>query len=84
MSNWQPIETAPKDGTAIWVLLGGQPFIGYYDPDRLRKAGEWFVKASFRRRVREGGLPDDIYGTYRFGVEPTHWLPLPDPPESAP
>ena len=61
---WQPIETAPKDGT--WILLTevlegqmitGHPFILYWD-DRWG----W----------------GDIYG--KRDVNPTHWMPLPDPP----
>lgn len=38
MSGWQPIETAPKDGTDILVFSpeSGEMFVAYY------KRGEWF------------------------------------------
>lgn len=80
MAEWQPIETAPMDGTAVWLLTtDGQPVIGYYDPRSAFREGKWFAKASFRRRPRERNLPDDIFGTYAFGFDPTHWMPLPEP-----
>lgn len=80
----RPIETAPKDGTAIWLLVDGCWYLGYYEPPRppLNETGQWFLKATFRRRgTPERHLPDDIFGTYAFGVEPTHWQPLPEPPQ---
>ncbi len=82
MSEWQPIETAPRDGEAIWLFYSGQPCLGYFDPPGpWDKDGKWFVKASFRRRGRETKLPDEIFGTYAFGVTPTHWQPLPEAPK---
>lgn len=78
MNEWQPIKTAPKDGTAVWIVINGQPYIGYYDPPNYFGPGQWFAKASFRRRR---DMSDDIYGTYAHGVEPTHWMPLPEPPK---
>lgn len=79
---WQPIETAPKDGTAVWVSVDGQPCIGYWDPDDAFSQPKWFVKSSFRRRGDgDLSLTDSVFGTYAFGVEPTHWMPLPEPPE---
>ena len=81
---WQPIESAPRDGTAIWVLLNGWPYIGYCQPrDPVFNHPEnWFVKASFRRRDRSENLPDEIYGTYDYNLAPTHWMPLPSPPQT--
>ncbi len=77
---WQPIETAPMDGTAIWLLWDGQPFIGYGEkadgPWRPRDI--WFAKASFRRREQ---YPDEVYGCHGFDIAPTHWMPLPDAPK---
>lgn len=64
MSEWMPIETAPKDGTRIiiwrdhrvclarWRTLDGDN--GYWD--------EWSVPMK------------------RLTVPPTHWMPLPSPP----
>lgn len=79
---WQPIETAPRDGTAIWVLLNNWPYIGYCNPpDPLFNRDErWFVKSSFRRRRRVEKLPDEIYLISDHDIHPTHWMPLPEPP----
>lgn len=64
MADWQPIETAPKDGTR--VLL--------HTPDTHRYSpvlGSW---SDFEERWEEWG---DYYPCY-----PTHWMPLPEPPEA--
>lgn len=65
---WQPIETAPKDGTAILAVIKGfQPVVVEYDPD----VGWWY-----------GGddVPDDDWYSMPFQYEPTHWMPLPPAP----
>lgn len=73
MNKWQPIETAPKDGSNILL----------YSPDGIYEAS-WSLryppaKDGFWRPLdlpSHGcgccGEPDD---------EPTHWMPLPEPPE---
>lgn len=88
MSEWQPIETAPKDGTAILI----------WQPDGAKN---WYMP---RESLPDGGiytLEDERLlwfddGRYAIGywrpwggwgnrnsstVEPTHWMPLPTPPE---
>lgn len=78
MNEWQPIETAPKDGTEIIVYgqfageIGGVhkvPTIGVamWDGGRTDYAGfEW-----------------DACGTDAYAVwwKPTHWMQLPEPPK---
>jgi hypothetical protein len=81
MSGWQPIETAPKDGTEIDVWCGGE------FPRRVTCASwreptesEWWS---------HGGdtidTPDacwhDCFGPLGKDNTPTHWMPLPAPPE---
>jgi len=81
MSEWRDISTAPKDGTAIWLLVDGHQYIGYCRPaDWLNKKESWFLKATFLRRENN---PDEIYGCYAFDTAPTHWMPLPEPPENS-
>ena len=72
MSEWQPIKTAPKDGTPIYLWAKLRDFEyrirpGYFD-DGWRQ--EW------RTLGRDGGL--------RLS-HPTHWMPLrapfPTPPK---
>ena len=60
---WQPIESAPKDGT--WILT--------WTRDITNMEGPWLV-------VRWNGKEwvDAVAGFY----EPTHWQPLPAPPET--
>lgn len=72
--DWQPIETAPKDGTEIDVWAknadGHQRRITDVCWSRM---GDW-----------DGTDFDGWTGMYpeRFCAkyEPTHWMPLPEPP----
>jgi hypothetical protein len=68
---WQPIETAPTDGTAVLLWPYGysdiwqghadcEVVLGYFDNEGRE---EWFNPEA------------------REWFEPTHWMPLPAPPE---
>ena len=67
MGEWQPIETAPKDGR--WVLCWGhnagvvESMIWHWNDDS--KDGNWYWY--------EGDCPR---------TQPTHWMPMPAPPVS--
>lgn len=59
--NWQPIETAPRDGTVVLTWARHRPnrfaALGHFDAN----CGDW---------VSDGNLY----------LEPTHWMPMPTPP----
>lgn len=72
MSKWQPIETAPKDGT--YILLAGlsgytttplRASVGHFDPD-YRPLNPWQDHAN--NAFTDGGSL------------PTLWMPLPELP----
>ena len=65
---WQPIETAPKDGTYVLCTDGKFHYLIKFMP--------------------HAELPDDL-DRWLAGIgceeaKPTHWLPLPAPPMTAP
>lgn len=73
---WQPIETAPNDGTLMWLCRSGddyEPSLGWWaeavpsdedcEYDNGMDAG-WFSQGGF----------------WPGGDQPTHWMPLPEPP----
>jgi len=62
MSNWQPIETAPKDGTPI---LAFHPFVP------IGQAVGYFTENGFFISAPGG-----------WCLLPTHWQPLPEPPDN--
>jgi hypothetical protein len=67
MSEWQQIETAPKDGTAFlayWLRR-------YPDGTRYEAITPYVVAFYERGRFWPYYLEDD---------QPTHWMPLPEPP----
>lgn len=69
---WQPIETAPRDGRSILAAgggLGDEVDIVSYAPS----VGCWNCSA-----VTLDDVDDEPEGYSR----PTHWRPLPPPPES--
>jgi len=63
--DWQPIETAPKDGTRFLAYEDGNHYALEWCPDMPCGGGYW---ASY-------------CGQYvTMSPEPTHWMPLPAPP----
>lgn len=71
---WQPIETAPKDESGILLKTEYEGIvIGYYgeacyrgNPIKLWMAEDWNA---------------DFCGCSPEKIEPTHWMPLPEPPK---
>ena len=72
MSEWQPIETAPRQHVILlwaetsidppnWKMATGHCAIGYDAPHDL----EWTW---------------DGYRLKTWDTKPTHWMPLPEPP----
>ena len=66
---WRTIETAPKDGSQILVVLGREMSVVEWDA----AATEWNDGVGWR------DMGDMGWGGMT-GAEPTHWMPLPDPP----
>lgn len=75
VSGWQPIETAPRDGSVIDVWLGEatvEEVRFYCTPGTRRSAGWHFQHGKFRPAM---GLRMPVI------VQPTHWMPVPGPPK---
>lgn len=87
MSDWQPIETAPKDGTEILgyradcgvLLIRWTCPFEFCTDEELEKMGE-----------DSAGQDDWFYADFLTGGRlegsetPTHWMPLPPHPPSEP
>jgi hypothetical protein len=69
-SLWQPIETAPK-GSRLMLLWGNdQVLFGKFSVSPMGgKVHKWYC-AGMNRRIGNA-----------TSVEPTHWMPLPEPPQ---
>lgn len=67
MAEWQPIETAPKDGIDIIVSDSGELVsVAFWDKDE----GKWLDSMNHN-------------GYDHATRNPTHWMPLPEPPMRA-
>lgn len=74
MSEWQPIETAPKDGTMIlvWDESSSPGVVAAYFLSETHDDEEW-----------SGWIYGDqlLADADPEGPLPTHWMPLPEPPK---
>lgn len=68
MTDWQPIETAPKDGTLI---------LGYYPAMPPHHFRMLILKWKRKAFAAAGGSSRELVS------KPTHWMPLPEPPQAA-
>lgn len=91
MNEWQPIETAPKDGTPLLLALSRKPDRNYmvYDICPRHAIGLWQHGRWQSIEVEDcgsmggeetGWMPDCVC----LDLDPTHWMPLPKPPEDRP
>jgi hypothetical protein len=69
--DWQPIATAPKDGTTVLVWSRGVHFGECYDG--------WTWANPHRVYEWSDGDCSDM----PFDEQPTHWMPLPESPRDS-
>lgn len=81
MSDWQPMETAPKDGRHL-LLFGWYVYpVDYYEKQKspIVISGQWWVsphsQEGFWIAVSERETCEIFHAT--------HWMPSPPPPETA-
>jgi len=84
-SDWQPIETAPKDGSEFLAygedINGDGPKIGL-SRWRSSKEEHWEAVGDRKKELRERDTSAWDYDADI--VFPTHWMPLPAPPGADP
>lgn len=74
MSEWQPIETAPKDGSRIIGWVGEIVTLDYVPPCRIGSKGHIHIPEQWVQESDSGRCTPFM---------PTHWMPLPSPPTGA-
>lgn len=94
-SAWQPIETAPKDGTEVLLYAPATVFDGKPVAERITY-GAWSEPSQVSRiQYKEGFAPEQVFdewepywaswdGGFTETHAPTHWMPLPPAPEVKP
>ena len=77
--DWEPIETAPKDGTRVLIVDGDGniDLCGYQE--------SFYTRQEFVRKAKDGDVyktitEEDGYWESEITFSPTHWMPLPNPP----
>jgi Protein of unknown function (DUF551) len=84
---WQPIRTAPRDGT--YILAGY-----WFDYNSFGRRADWGWCSDVVFLMKTDGLVDGYYD-YRvhnaqdaelsgMGYAYSHWMPLPEPPKKRP
>ncbi len=86
MSEWQPIDTAPKDGRSVIVF-------DYYETDgtrlpdgRLKQTGRDGLATVVARYTEMHGwhVSSSVIGGAYIGLRnPKRWMPLPAPPKES-
>jgi hypothetical protein len=67
MSEWQPIETAPKDETAVLAYQRLTSQLWVIAP--MYWCGSTWLLVQFHS------------DNYEHGMQPTHWMEIPEPPK---
>ena len=86
LTNWQPIETAPRDGTHIlgWVPSAYNGMVPF--GEQQAPPDEWYCTSLYWHQddtfpgVCGWRLSECGFENYNDECSPTHWMPLPEPP----
>lgn len=81
MTNWHPIETAPKDGASVLLLFeDGEMSVAYYDA-YYEQGNSGYDGRSDYAGISAWIEPCSGEQIYLHYGTPTHWMPLPEPPK---
>lgn len=82
-NQWQPIETAPKDRTKIlaYGLQGWNDDYESYHNEIVPQVVSWYCSDN-EDPEEEGKWVVDTCSYYVETLNPTHWMPLPELPNS--
>lgn len=90
MNEWLPISSAPKDGTVIQVKIPdhGSDCIVSWEGGLLdtknRDCGGWhWMTDREPPDCWTDGVCWEVNESGERSIEPTHWMPLPEPPKEA-
>ena len=87
MSGWQPIETAPKDGTPILLCWSDEGHYTNYDLGPVWLGcwhsiySTWTTLSLHQITMIENRMSDEALEDVVTCDSPTHWQPLPEPPK---
>lgn len=82
MIEWQPFETAPKDGSHILLNTRYGPIVAWWaDIDAGDKRWVDDYEPRFCWIGHSDGKNDALFLRLDY-LEPSHWMPLPEPPRS--
>lgn len=70
--NWQPISTAPRDGSELWAFNGEQGRMNWTAGEMF--GDKWALWVWADQLLTEADPQPD---------QPTHWMPLPAAPNHA-
>lgn len=81
---WQPIETAPKDGTRILIFVPGDLTWKEESTGTIWPSYHAGIHAArFEQEPQKWVMGDEFWSddakVFQY-EEPTHWMPLPEPP----
>ena|SRR5258706_14716709 len=95
LTGWQPIETAPKDGTTIMLYAPDSVkysskgvYVGYWEhTESYTPAGaRYYSRGKLVSEVKEAKTYTtkrwSTSGYYSGDFKPTHWMPFPHPPQT--
>ncbi len=66
---WKPIDSAPRDGRLFYVITAGM---------NIPVLAKWEDRWESVRIYLAGGAQEFTVNV----ANPTHWMPIPDPPEA--
>lgn len=84
--DWQPIETAPKDGTRILVYVPDSENVlsVYWDDEFVFKFDEAKAESTEYQGEHEGAWTDDAVKSWAYqekeSYHPNYWMPFPESP----
>lgn len=88
MSEWQPIVSAPRDGTQVllwaesWEMTWGIQIGGFMEAEQCWSTSEGTVDDNDEDFDPDAGIDEEDDFDEDANLGPTHWMPLPTPPRS--